>query len=82
MLFFFHLKYQTFDDGPLNPRKAVIDQSPDGIDEYAEPYLYDFLADQNQRATLFCKIFFFLNYHIILSGYLLCINIITNHINQ
>ncbi|KAI9271731.1 hypothetical protein BDA99DRAFT_417546, partial [Phascolomyces articulosus] len=43
----------TFDDGPLNPRKVVIDQSEDGIDEYAEPYLYDFLADQQIRSTLF-----------------------------
>ncbi|KAI9497133.1 hypothetical protein BDB00DRAFT_756910 [Zychaea mexicana] len=43
----------TFDDGPLNPRKDVVANSPDGIDEFAEPYLYDFLAEQGTRATLF-----------------------------
>lgn len=46
--------YQTFDDGPLNPRPEVMDKNG-GEDPYAEPYLYDLLAKTNQSATLFCK---------------------------
>lgn len=38
---------QTYDDGPLPPTS---DDDP-----WAEPRLYDFLASQNQTATLFCK---------------------------
>ncbi|KAI7886250.1 glycoside hydrolase/deacetylase, partial [Lichtheimia hyalospora FSU 10163] len=42
----------TFDDGPMNPRPEVMDKN-DGKDPYAEPYLYDLLANNNQSATLF-----------------------------
>jgi hypothetical protein len=39
----------TYDDGPLNPA------NPGQPDQWAEPQLYDFLAANNQKATLFCK---------------------------
>ncbi|KAG0173299.1 hypothetical protein DFQ28_005954 [Apophysomyces sp. BC1034] len=41
---------QTFDDGPFNPsdEKALIP-----LNKWAEPELYNFLAQHNQKATLF-----------------------------
>ncbi|KAF7724205.1 hypothetical protein EC973_001224 [Apophysomyces ossiformis] len=38
---------QTFDDGPFNPSDDPV------LNEYAEPRLYNFLAQHNQKATLF-----------------------------
>lgn len=39
----------NYDDGPLNPLHF------DKPENWAEPALYDFLTQQNQTATLFCK---------------------------
>lgn len=39
----------NYDDGPLNPFHF------DNPENWAEPFLYDYLASHNQTATLFCK---------------------------